>query len=77
MLYNGLESNWQRFVYVMISHMATMPLHVQITLSHYSMSTADLGVNESFAQKMLRTTMDVDCPEWFDFFHGGLQFQVS
>lgn len=20
--------------------------------------------------------MDVDCPEWFDWFHGGLQFQV-
>jgi delta8-fatty-acid desaturase len=25
---------------------------------------------------MLRTTMDVDCPEWLDFFHGGLQFQA-
>jgi delta8-fatty-acid desaturase len=40
------------------------------------MSTADLGVDESFAQKMLRTTMDVDCPQWLDFFHGGLQFQA-
>jgi len=40
------------------------------------MSTADLGVNESFPQKMLRTTMDVDCPQWLDFFHGGLQFQA-
>jgi delta8-fatty-acid desaturase len=25
---------------------------------------------------MLRTTMDVDCPRWLDFVHGGLQFQV-
>lgn len=24
----------------------------------------------SFSQKMLRTTMDVDCSEWLDFFHG-------
>ena len=40
------------------------------------MSTADLGVNESFPQRMLRTTMDVECPEWLDFFHGGLQFQA-
>jgi delta8-fatty-acid desaturase len=40
------------------------------------MSTADLGPQESFPQKMLRTTMDVDCPEWLDFFHGGLQFQA-
>ena len=40
------------------------------------MSTADLGVHESFPQKMLRTTMDVDCPAWLDFVHGGLQFQA-
>jgi hypothetical protein len=26
-------------------------LHVQITLSHFGMSTADLGPDESFAQK--------------------------
>ena len=60
----------------MISHMVTMPLHVQFTLSHFAMSTADLGPSESFAQKMLRTTMDVNCPPWMDFFHGGLQFQA-
>merc|ERR1712216_929565 len=23
------------------------------------------------------TTMDVDCPRWMDWFHGGLQFQVE
>lgn len=56
--------------------MITAPLHVQITLSHFAMSTADLGVHESFPQKMLRTTMDVDCPPWLDFIHGGLQFQA-
>jgi sphingolipid 8-(E)-desaturase len=65
-----------RILFVLISHMVTAPLHVQITLSHYAMSTADLGPHECFAQKMLRTTMDVDCPIWFDFFHGGLQFQA-
>jgi delta8-fatty-acid desaturase len=65
-----------RVLFVLISHMVTAPLHVQITLSHYGMSTADLGVHESFPQKMLRTTMDVDCPVWMDFIHGGLQFQA-
>ncbi|KAK9234516.1 fatty acid desaturase-domain-containing protein [Lipomyces kononenkoae] len=65
-----------RVCYVLVSHIATMPLHVQVTLSHFAMSTADLGVSESFAQKMLRTTMDVDCPAWLDFLHGGLQFQA-
>ncbi|KIW10989.1 hypothetical protein PV08_10288 [Exophiala spinifera] len=75
-VYCSIPNNWDRFVFFMLSHMVTMPLHLQITLSHFAMSTADLGVHESFAQKMLRTTMDVDCPTWLDFFHGGLQFQA-
>ena len=75
-LYRSIPDNWSRFVFVMVSHAVTMPVHVQITLSHFAMSTADLGVAESFPQRMLRTTMDVDCPEWLDFFHGGLQFQA-
>ena len=65
-----------RILYVLISHIVTMPLHVQITLSHFSMSTTDFGPTESFPQKMLRTTMDVDCPPYLDFLHGGLQFQA-
>ncbi|KAI9775514.1 MAG: hypothetical protein M1839_001055 [Geoglossum umbratile] len=65
-----------RIIFVLVSHMITMPLHVQITLSHWAMSTADLGETESFAQKQLRTTMDVECPAWLDFIHGGLQFQA-
>jgi len=65
-----------RIIFILTSHMVTAPVHVQITLSHFAMSTADLGVHESFPQKMLRTTMDVDCPQWLDFFHGGLQFQA-
>ncbi|KAK9245720.1 fatty acid desaturase-domain-containing protein [Lipomyces tetrasporus] len=76
LVYQTLPSAGIRIGYVLISHAVTMPLHVQITLSHFAMSTADLGASESFAQKMLRTTMDVDCPAWFDFFHGGLQFQA-
>ncbi|GMF99639.1 unnamed protein product [[Candida] boidinii] len=40
------------------------------------MSTSDLGTSEGFASRQLRTTMDVDCPEWLDYLHGGLQFQA-
>ncbi|KAL8893096.1 MAG: hypothetical protein Q9215_000101 [Flavoplaca cf. flavocitrina] len=75
-LYRTIPDARSRFIFVMVSHMVTGPLHVQITLSHFAMSTADLGVHESFPQRMLRTTMDVDCPEWLDFIHGGLQFQA-
>ncbi|PWY64252.1 fatty acid/sphingolipid desaturase [Aspergillus heteromorphus CBS 117.55] len=76
LVYRSIPSAWSRFLFVMISHMVTMPLHVQFTVSHFAMSTMDLGPHESFAQRMLRTTMDVDCPEWLDFIHGGLQFQA-
>ncbi|KEY72843.1 hypothetical protein S7711_04424 [Stachybotrys chartarum IBT 7711] len=69
--------NWTiRVAFTLICHMFLMPLHVQITLSHWGMSTSDIGEQESFAQRQLRTTMDVDCPRWMDFFHGGLQFQA-
>lgn len=75
-LYRSIPTGWDRFLFVIVSHMLQSPLHVQLTLSHFAMSTADLGPAESFPQKMLRTTMDVDCPRWLDFIHGGLQFQV-
>ena len=75
-MYKSVQGGWNRFIFLMISHIVTSPVHVQITLSHFGMSTSDLGPRESFPQKMLRTTMDVDCPPWLDFVHGGLQFQV-
>ncbi|PNP37148.1 hypothetical protein TGAM01_v209305 [Trichoderma gamsii] len=75
-VYKSIPDGWSRFTFVMVSHIASSPLHVQIVLSHFAMSTADLGPQESFPQMMLRTTMDVDCPPWLDFLHGGLQFQA-
>lgn len=75
-VYKSLHTRAQRWMYVMISHIFTMPVHVQITLSHFAMSTSNMGLNESFAQRQLRTSMDVACPAWFDFVHGGLQFQA-
>lgn len=76
LVYRALPSNGARLAFVLVSHVVSSPLHVQIVLSHFAMSTADLGPQESFAQRMLRTTMDVDCPPWLDFVHGGLQFQA-
>lgn len=76
LLAGSIDGGWNKFEYIMVSHMITMLVHIQITLSHFAMSTSDLGVSESFPCKQLRTTMDVDCPEWLDFLHGGLQFQA-
>jgi delta8-fatty-acid desaturase len=61
------------FFFVLVSHVVTMILHVQITLSHFGMSTEYPDYEESWAEKQLRTSMDVDCPRWMDWFHGGLQ----
>lgn len=72
----SIHTAGERWMYVLVSHIVTMPVHVQITLSHFAMSTSDLGVDESFPQKQVRTSMDVDCPPWLDYLHGGLQFQV-
>lgn len=72
----SIHSAGERWMYVLVSHVVTMPVHVQITLSHFAMSTSDMGLDESFPQRQLRTTMDVDCPPWFDYIHGGLQFQA-
>ncbi|KAK5692887.1 hypothetical protein LTR97_010363 [Elasticomyces elasticus] len=65
----------ERAIFIIVSYFCTLPLHVQITLSHWGMPTCVLP-GECFAQHQLRTTMDVDCPTWLDFFHGGLQFQA-
>lgn len=75
-IYLSIPTARDRVIFILVSHMVTAPLHVQITLSHFAMSTSNLGPNESFPQKMLRTTMDVECPPWLDFLHGGLQFQA-
>ncbi|RKP12913.1 fatty acid desaturase-domain-containing protein [Piptocephalis cylindrospora] len=63
--------------YVLLSHAVAGIIHVQITMSHFGMSTDLLGPHESYPAKILRTTMDFDCPPYMDWFHGGLQYQVA
>ncbi|KAI9502610.1 fatty acid desaturase-domain-containing protein [Coemansia spiralis] len=70
---------WQYLaLYMFVSHSISAILHIQITLSHFAMSTESPDpVHECFAARQVRTTMDVICPRWLDWFHGGLQFQVE
>lgn len=46
-------------------------------MSHFARSSEDLGLYECFAHRQLRTTMDVACPPYLDFLHGGLNMQVT
>jgi len=73
----GCGSWGKALSYLLVSHAVTSPLHVQIVLSHFTMSTADLGPTESFAHRQLRTTTDVICPPSLGFVHGGLHLQVT
>jgi len=70
--------DWKRSLgFILVSHMTASPLHVQIVLSHFSRSTADLGPSESFVARQLRTTSDVICDPSIEFIHGGLHLQVT
>jgi len=73
----GCGSWGKAIAYLLVSHVVTSPLHVQIVLSHFSMSTVDLGPTESFPHRQLRTTTDVVCPPSLSFLHGGLHLQVT
>ncbi|KAJ8462210.1 hypothetical protein ONZ45_g18020 [Pleurotus djamor] len=70
--------SWQKALgFLLVSNVVASPVHVQIVLSHFSMSTADLGVVESFPHRQLRTTTDVICHPSVSFIHGGLHLQVT
>ncbi|KAJ7630875.1 delta 8-sphingoloid desaturase protein [Roridomyces roridus] len=70
--------SWRNaLLYLIVSHVAAAPVHIQIVLSHFSMSTEDLGPTESFADRQLRTTTDVICPDNIAWIHGGLHLQVT
>ncbi|KAJ1815943.1 hypothetical protein LPJ56_002520 [Coemansia sp. RSA 2599] len=65
-------------LYMTVSHSISAILHIQITLSHFAMSTESPDpAHECFAARQVRTTMDVICPKSFDWFHGGLQYQIE
>merc|ERR1711871_922689 len=77
-------SSWPELAaYVIISHGFSGILHVQITLSHFCMETFTkeqpvyTSDDNDWFKVQLATTMDVDCPQWMDWFHGGLQFQIE
>ncbi|EIM20124.1 fatty acid/sphingolipid desaturase [Wallemia mellicola] len=76
-LISHIPSHFGKFAFLLLSNVAASPVHVQIVLSHFARSTDDLGLTESFAHRQLRTTMDVACPWYLDFLHGGLHMQVS
>jgi len=62
-------------LYLLISHFVAGLLHVQICLSHFAMEVYKPTSGMDWVTLQCRTTLDIDCPRWLDWLHGGLQFQ--
>mmetsp|Transcript_8037 Transcript_8037/g.19365 ORF Transcript_8037/g.19365 Transcript_8037/m.19365 type:complete len:492 (+) Transcript_8037:227-1702(+) len=75
-----LPTAGERIAFVMLAHAVSGILHVQITISHFPMPVIEgnpLKNKEiNWIQVQLSGSMDVECPTWMDWFHGGLQFQA-
>ena len=72
-----------RVAWLLLSHGFAGILHVQICISHFGMEHFNGGAYQPGEESMewfqlqLRTTMNVDCAPYMDWFHGGLQFQIE
>lgn len=74
----------ERVAFVFLSHAVAGLLNVQITLSHFSRPIFDSPTKEDclnryggdFYTRNVVSSLDVACPSFLDWFHGGLQFQT-
>jgi len=67
---------WCRIVFVLLTHLPQAILHLQLLMSHSFMPIEEVDDHDLFVIRQLRTSIDIECPEWLDWFHGGLHFQV-
>ncbi|KAK8969837.1 Delta(8)-fatty-acid desaturase [Platanthera guangdongensis] len=71
--------NWEeKLMFVIASFVVTGIQHVQFCLNHFS-STVYVGnpKGNDWFEKQTMGTLNISCPPWMDWFHGGLQFQVE
>lgn len=70
----------ERVAFFFLSHAVAGLLNVQITLSHFSRPVFDTGKGPKyggdFFTRNVLSSLDVACPTYLDWFHGGLQFQT-
>eukprot|EP01063_Lacrimia_lanifica_P026922 TRINITY_DN3707_c0_g1_i1.p1 TRINITY_DN3707_c0_g1~~TRINITY_DN3707_c0_g1_i1.p1 ORF type:complete len:469 (+),score=205.49 TRINITY_DN3707_c0_g1_i1:47-1453(+) len=78
-----IEDGSMALYWWLLAHATCGLLHVQITLSHFSMECFENAKNtiyrsedDDFVRHQCATSLDVDCYTFFDWFHGGLQFQT-
>jgi delta8-fatty-acid desaturase len=76
-LASSLPSLAHACAWLALSHAAAGVLHVQIVLSHWTMSTDEGDCGDCWYGRTLRTTMDIATPRALDWAHVGLQFQIE
>nr|AAZ08559.1 delta-6 desaturase [Echium plantagineum] len=71
--------NWgERVMFVVASLSVTGMQQVQFSLNHFSSSVyVGQPKGNDWFEKQTCGTLDISCPSWMDWFHGGLQFQVE
>ncbi|OVA01872.1 Cytochrome b5-like heme/steroid binding domain [Macleaya cordata] len=71
--------NWgERLMFVISSFAVTGIQHVQFCLNHFS-SSIYVGppTGNDWFEKQTKGSLDITCPSWMDWFHGGLQYQIE
>ena len=65
------------FYWILVSHITSGILHVQIVISHWAMEKYVSIPEDDWYLQQLKTTMNIKTNEWLDFIHVGLQFQIE
>lgn len=71
----------ETLAWTLVSHAVTALLHLQICFSHFSMDTyhgnAYNDASDDWYTMQIRTSQNIDCYQWMDWFHIGLQYQIE
>ena len=81
----SLPTASERFFYVSLTHAVAGIIHLQICVNHYPMpmfhgthqGLPPSDVRQTWPAMHVEGTVNVDCPTWMDWFHGGLHLQIE
>ncbi|CAH9106341.1 unnamed protein product [Cuscuta epithymum] len=75
----SLLPNWgERILFVLASFSITGIQHIQFCLNHFSTSVyVGPPTSSDWFKKQTYGSLNISCPHWMDWFHGGLQFQIE
>ena len=78
-LLSYLPSTREMLIFYLIASFLQGILHIQLLISHYSKEfhyQRDVTVTQNWYQSQIASNIDITCPWWFDWFHGGLNFHL-